>query len=266
MSISDRQRKGIGINMLKLMKYEFRKQMFSKIIMLVLAMILEVFFINRVLTNNASGSAAGVIGLAMLAMLSLGVVAIECIVTYNRDMKTKQGYMLFMMPVSTFEILGAKLLATFAQLAAVGIFFAALGAIDVMFLVTHTKGFEEALEYMKQIISEFGIYITTENVLLWFGHMLFMYFVMIMISFVVITLINAVFSNLRGKIIIASVIEFGVYWLFFKVIAVTYDKVLANNAAVGNIAGNLIFMAVELIFGCAAYAASAWMLNKKINI
>ena len=52
----------------------------------------------------------GIVLLTMLAMGGIMVIGLASVVTLHRDVSTKQSYMLFMTPNSSYSILGAKML------------------------------------------------------------------------------------------------------------------------------------------------------------
>ncbi len=96
--------------MLKLMKYEFRKQLTTKFLLLAVLGLLEIYFLYGVFSDNMDKTMRAVILLATLAFAGIFFVSFECIMTYYNDLKTKQSYMLFMVPQSTFSVMGAKIL------------------------------------------------------------------------------------------------------------------------------------------------------------
>ncbi len=96
--------------MLKLMKYEFRKTMFSKTILLVITAILEVLFLAGIFLDWDEGIGWGVIGLVLCACIGIAYIGLESLIVFQRDLNTKQSYMLFLTPNNCFQILGAKVI------------------------------------------------------------------------------------------------------------------------------------------------------------
>lgn len=127
--------------MLKLIKYEFRKQAFSKLIIATLIVLVELSFGYGMICNNENRiitSTALLVGLAIGAIL---FVSFECIHTYSNELKTKTGYMLFMVPRSTYHVIGAKVLATAVQIILtaatfaifIAIYYAGAKIMDIIF-------------------------------------------------------------------------------------------------------------------------------------
>lgn len=65
------------------------------------------------------------------AFLVLLYTGIESIIVLNRDLKTKQSYILWMLPKSVWEILGAKFISAFLQMLFVFALFTAAGCIGL---------------------------------------------------------------------------------------------------------------------------------------
>ena len=110
--------------MLKLMKYEFHRQMFSK------GMICGIMFVFVTAFFGFYWSGAEEI---VKKMLSLMGIATACIILFaptehwfffHKDISSRQGYMLFLLPKNSTEILGAKVLVAALQTVILyGVFF-----------------------------------------------------------------------------------------------------------------------------------------------
>lgn len=120
--------------MLKLMKYEIRKTMFSKLVLLGIAAVLEIAYLISLYADKQWLIAATAILLYLLAIGGIMFIGLESVITLHRDMNTKQSYMLFMTPNSSYKILGAKVLENGVSILLAGAFFFALGALDIVLL------------------------------------------------------------------------------------------------------------------------------------
>lgn len=96
--------------MLNLLKYELRKTMASKILLVVALVLLQATFMIGYYTGKSKIAIIGLIALAFIAIFGVLIAAIASISCLHRDMNTKQAYMLFMTPHSDFAILGAKVI------------------------------------------------------------------------------------------------------------------------------------------------------------
>ena len=117
--------------MLKLMKYEFRKQLFTKFAMLVVLGLLELYFLYGLVIKDEITVAKGEGFLIFYTFAAILFVSFECIVTFHNDLRTKQSYMLFMVPESTYSVVGAKVLSAMIQILLTALLFGAVAFLDV---------------------------------------------------------------------------------------------------------------------------------------
>ncbi len=100
----------------KLIKYELKKQGASRmVIFIALAAALLAFWVGFLFEKET------VLAISILAMVFGGMLAffytgIESILVLNRDLRTRQSYMLWMLPKSIWEILGAKFISAILQM------------------------------------------------------------------------------------------------------------------------------------------------------
>lgn len=121
--------------MLRLLKYELRKTLASKLILLAITVIAEAIFLFGFWTRRDNTTAIGAALLFFIAIIGIGLMGILSLATLHKDMNTKQGYMLFMTPNSCYRILGAKVLECGISLLIAGVFFFALGVLDFSILL-----------------------------------------------------------------------------------------------------------------------------------
>ena len=121
--------------MLRLLKYELRKTLFSKIVLLCITIIAEAVFLAGLWGNRDNTLAVGAILLFFIAIIGIGLMGILSLATLHKDMNTRQGYMLFMTPNSCYKILGAKVIECGLSLLLAGAFYLALGMLDFSLLL-----------------------------------------------------------------------------------------------------------------------------------
>ena len=106
----------------KIIKYEWRKQRTSRLIILFGLLIgLITFAINERIAFAVS------IILMLCGLLVIFYTGIESLLVFNKDLRTKQSHMLWMLPKSVWEILGGKFLAAILQMLFVFAAFTASG-------------------------------------------------------------------------------------------------------------------------------------------
>lgn len=139
----------------KLIRYELRKQRTSRmVIFIALAIALAVFWIG-IFRENETMLGISISAMVFGAVLVLFYTGIESILVFNRDLRTKQSYMLWMLPRSIWEILGAKFISAILQMLIVfGISCTAVG-VSVAGAVWKLGGVAELLKMAKEISRSF---------------------------------------------------------------------------------------------------------------
>ena len=139
--------------MLKLLKYEFRKTMFPKLILLAAFVIMEGIFLYGHWTGKEDTKALGM-GLVLFTLFfSFLLLGILSLVTLHKDMNTRQGYMLFMTPNSTYRILGAKVAEN-------GLSMLGIGAVGLALCLLDFSLIKQELKFITAFLENFGIGLT----------------------------------------------------------------------------------------------------------
>ena len=141
--------------MLRLLKYELRKTLFSKMVLLGITVIAEAVFLIGLWGDKDNTLAIGAALLFFIAIIGIGLMGILSLATLHKDMNTRQGYMLFMTPNSCYKILGAKVVECGLSLLIAGAFFLALGMLDFSLLLG--KGSNEQIwKMLTEVIHSFN--------------------------------------------------------------------------------------------------------------
>jgi hypothetical protein len=139
--------------MLRLLKYEFRKTLFPKLILLALLVIFEGVFLYGYWTDNNSTVTLGLSLFLFTFLCGLLAIGIISLVTLHKDMNTRQGYMLFMTPNSTYRILGAKVAEN-------GLSMLGIGAVGLGICLLNFSLIKQELEFITSFLKNFGIGLT----------------------------------------------------------------------------------------------------------
>ena len=146
--------------MKNLMKYELRKTLGIKLIILGATVLAELVFLIGLWADKDRMMWIGVALLVMLAFGGVMIIGVASVVILHRDMNTKQSYMLFMTPNSSYKILGAKLLENGISILLAGAFFCALAAMDITLLFAHEGKLAELWNWFRDILQSFDGRIT----------------------------------------------------------------------------------------------------------
>lgn len=121
--------------MLRLLKYEMRKTLMSKLILLGVTLVAQAIFLIGLWGKKDNTLAIGAVLLFFIATTGIALMGILSVATLHKDMNTRQGYMLFMTPNSCYKILGAKVIECGLSILLAGAFFFGLGYLDFSLLL-----------------------------------------------------------------------------------------------------------------------------------
>ena len=138
--------------MKNLMKYELRKTLFTKEILLGVTAAAEIAFLLGLYLEKRNLLGIAVFLLTCLAIGGVMVFGLQSVLTLHRDMNTKQSYMLFMTPNSSFKILGSKVLENGLSILLTGACFFALGALDVTLLFAKEGTLQELWDAIERLL------------------------------------------------------------------------------------------------------------------
>lgn len=254
--------------MLKLMKYEFRKSALSKLIILALATILEVIFVIGMVIGNQDYQAFGLGLMTMLAFAATFYVAFESISVLSKDLKTKNSYMLFLTPHTSYAIVGAKVLASGIQIILTGLAFLFIFIADGFALVAQYS----SIAMIKDMIQAFFQKLTQselrlDTIVLMFILMLLFWVFITTLSFFSITLSTTVLANNKLKGVLSFAIFIGIFTVFGKLSDFFSNSLMGNGVIF--FSDNLQFIYASLfilVFIVATYLGTALLLEKKVSV
>lgn len=247
--------------MLKLIKYEFRKTMFSKMILLAITAVFEIIYLAGVFLEREDALGIGVFGLVLCAVVGIMYIGIESINVFHKDLNTKQSYMLFLTPNSSFKILGAKVLENGISILISGAFFAVLAAVDISTGILYIGGLEEFLDMLDYLFIslQVNINITPESVLMAFAVALASWLMIIVTADFAVVLAATVFAGKKFSGLVS--------FILFLLIDAAGSKimeclpVLANDYAEFALNIGAIFIMVIVM-----YFVTGWIMDRKLSV
>ena len=144
----------------KLIKYELRKQRTSRLVILAALAVGLLTFWGGLLFDNSNVMGVTIALMFGAAILVLFYTGIEGVLVLNRDLRTRQSYMLWMVPKSVWEIMAAKFVSSILQMLIVFALFVAAGGACLASAIWKEEGFEaivEAAQLMSRAFVEGGI-------------------------------------------------------------------------------------------------------------
>ncbi len=250
--------------MIKLMKYEFRKQLLSKIVILITLAGLELLFLYGLLI--AENHDVLVLSIGLLIFLTFGAmffVSFESILTFSNDLRTKHSYMLFLTPNSAYKIVGAKVVSSIIQIFLTWMAFALVAVMDMFLITVKFSNLGRAIDLMLQVLDDlFSFRIDISDLILVLVMVIISWIATVIIAFLSITLSATFLANIKARGIISVAFFFLITFLVnkFRDLFVPETSVLYNRSNV---------VATCIVMGCAtiiSYVVTSWMLDKKVSL
>lgn len=246
--------------MLKLMKYEFRKQLFTKFAMLAVLGLMEVYFLYGLIVKNEITVTKGEAFLIFYTFAAILFVSFECILTFHNDLRTKQSYMLFMVPESTYCVVGAKVLSAMVQILLTALLFGAVAILDVFAMAARLGQIEQLLEILRRILTElFRLDVNTGKIVIFLASIVAGWFSVVVIAMLSITLSATFMANSKLRTIVSFVV-----FLALSIIVSKLRGVILDN--LDGYAQYAVGILVSLVISAGAYIGTAWMLHKKVCV
>lgn len=257
--------------MIQLIKYEIIKKYKSLLILLGVFGLMSLYTLYLFI---GGGTEEAVIGFGLYMVLGavlLFYLLINNILLFSSDLRRKTGYMVFLTPYNGYKILGSKVLATIIENVVFIILYAVLGLI---FTVTFLNIVEEPLGVMgisqyiqiDYTINDFLtiLLICMDIALAWLNFML------------IITLAITLYKSLLAHVKYGGLISFGFFlvinYLVQKVYSIVASLYTTNDYMIqeiieGSWMNNMGYQCLTyLIVGAGLFTATAYLMDKKINL
>ena len=257
--------------MFKMIKYEFRKHISSIIILLIVYGLLEAVFLYGMIADNQNAVVISMALLIMLSVVSYVFILVLGISTYNNELKSKSGYLVYMTPIS-YHIIGAKLLYTL---------FAGIGFAALIFLLLTINYNMLANEYsLNDFTTVFNVMLRTLGTDYTLGTLLLLmlvqiismlvnFFMIVTVAYLAISLSTTILQNSKAK-------GFLSFFLFIVIITVVlyleglipeiYDT-SKYVLTVGQAAVNQIPIVIaSLVVAVGSFIGSGTLLSKHISL
>lgn len=250
--------------MLKLFKYEWKKQMSSKLIIGCVLLALCAFYALGTVLKKDSWAGIAMVLLFLIGMFAAIYVGIESLLVLDRDIRTKESYMLFMLPKSAYQILAAKILAAICQILLTMVMFGTAFMVCFTVYMAANESLATMLDFLRQYIERiFEVEIEWDMVLLVLIAMFVSWISMIASGFVAIISVRTVFSRTKLAGILAVVafilINWGTSWLTGKI----------NGLSTGPDNEMLYYcigLGVTAVITVILLLLSGWMAEKKLSV
>ena len=239
----------------KLMKYEWKKQRTSRMIVMVALAVCVLAFLGGMLVEKDALMGISATLLLVGSYFVVFYMGIESILILNRDLKTKQSYMIWMTPKSVWEILGAKFVVAIAQM----FFVFALYAIAGLLCFVGTIQYVGELGNVFAIIRDSFIRVSGE------GQLIVGWTEVVMVGYLAVIVSRTILrdSKYAGGI---SIVAFFVIIFIIEKIYNLISNVLPNVEVAGNSFFGVGYLVYYIIICVAVFLLSGWMADKKLSV
>lgn len=245
----------------KLMKYELRKTMFSKAVLLVITGLVEILYLAGVFLKWDKGLGFGIMGLVLCASVGIFYIGIESLLIWHRDLNTKQSYMLFLTPKNSFQILGAKIVENGLSLFLAGVFFALLAVADWSIGIIYIGGLEEFISVLQDFARSFNVNleIPVWDILIAFFGCIATWLLMVVTGYFAILLSASVLAGKKFSGFVSFVLYMILMWvdgLILDLVPQLKDFKLQFGWII----------AVSFLLSAVYYLISGWIMERKLSV
>ncbi len=250
--------------MWKLFKYEWRKQISSKLIIGCILLALCAFYVLGTVLHKEGWAEIAMVFLVLAGMFAAIYVGVESLLVLNRDIRTKESYMLFMVPKSAYQILAAKILAAICQIFLTIVMFGAAFMVCFTAYMAANESLADMLNYLRQMVEEmFEVEIEWDIVLRGILTMFVAWINMIASGFLAIISVRTVLSRTK----LAGVLAFAVYILLNWGTSALSGKAVELFADSGPVVlQESIALGVMAVITVICLILSGWMAEKKLSV
>lgn len=251
--------------MLKLMKYEFRKTWITKLILLGVTAVAEIAFLIGLYMERETALGLSVMLLVFLAFGGILMIGLYSVMTLHRDMNTKQSYMLFMTPSSSYSILGAKVLECGLSILIGGAFYFALGTLDLTLLFAKSG----ELNRLWSAIQDFLSRLTFANHQLLIDMEGMASFVFCLLAGWILTVVTAYFAVVISAALLNGKRFNGLLSFVLFLILSWFTGWVARSATASIPGINVLLLldgAIALAFTAVMYVITAVIMERKLSV
>ena len=248
----------------KIFKYEWKKQMFSKYVIGGILLVLTLIFMLGTMLEKEDWQATSLVLLVVAGAFTSMYIGVECLLVLNRDLRTKESHMLFMIPYPAYTILGAKILAAVCQILLTAALFAGAFFLCFSAYLAANSSFGQFFEILKRVLNEWvEIDITWDWTLLGIGQLIISWIGMIAAGFTAIIAVRTVFVQSKLATPLAIVLFFVLNWGMVKLVDLA-DRMIPVTAS--DFTHFWAQLGVLAVLAVILLILSGWMAEKKLSV
>lgn len=254
--------------MLKLIKYEFRK---NRTVLLTIGggtLLLQLLYLFQFFQKNPDKMAVTGIVLILWCSIFQSIVFILAVTNYARELNSRSSYLIFMTPNSSYSIIFSKMITTLVEGITLILLTVLLAWADVNLyssVVPEASGFVALIRHM---LESAGVPVDEIllSVLSGIATYLVLFFAIISLAYLAVTLCATFLQNSKAKYVISVFLFLLFLFVIEKItdlLPVLYDPPTTPLEALTGILPATAFHLVVLVL---SIAASGWLLEKKVSL
>ena len=256
--------------MLKMLKYEFRRGIFPLLIVGIVISAIELYFLIGTLTEHADHSNIAVSLLILASFCSYLFVLIYGIISYSQDLKNKSGYLVFMAPISSYKVIGAKLLSILLTGAIIVAVIFGLLTLALSLAYSTYDSIDAFYDFLSNILEMGGYSLGGKflRLLAFILVFLIQFFMTITLAYLAVSVCSTILQTKKIK----GFISFVLFIVFYVILSVIASKIphLSNPGPDATFMEAMYAMIPQItlyfVVMVASYIGSSVLLEKKISL
>lgn len=256
--------------MLKLTKYELRKNLLGIGIVAGIICVLQALFMFFCLTENINYTSLFGGLLIIAASVSYFIVFIFGVVTYYsyRELSSKSSYLIFMTPNSSLSIITSKLLYTLIIGIGISAIFIGFGVLDIFMMAGVFGDLADALKNFSEMLKIMGIDVVNIiiNIVAGIISFLIAFFFLISLAYFAITLSSTALQNNKIKGFISVILFCVLAYATIKISSLLPELYKNPDSLSQALMSSLPATIFQLLMVVACTFGSAVLLDKKVSL
>ena len=248
--------------MLKLTKYELRKNLLGIGIVAGIICVLQALFMFFCLTENINYTSLFGGLLIIAASVSYFIVFIFGVVTYYRELSSKSSYLIFMTPNSSLSIITSKLLYTLIIGIGISAIFIGFGVLDIFMMAGVFGDLADALKNFSEMLKIMGIDVVNIIINIVAGIISFL----ISLAYFAITLSSTALQNNKIKGFISVILFCVLAYATIKISSLLPELYKNPDSLSQALMSSLPATIFQLLMVVACTFGSAVLLDKKVSL
>lgn len=257
--------------MLKMIKYEFRRALGTLLGVFGVLLVLELAFLYGCAADKRDIMAITMSLLIMIIFIGYVLILSIGMKLFSSDLKKKEGYLVFMTPLSSYKIVGAKLLATLLSGSIFVVMTFMFNGLNFSLLANKIPDMPNLFDLFEEIFSAVGVDLKSSlmGVIVMVVMMLIQFYMFLTLSYLSMSLSATFLQNKKGRGILGVVLFIVLYSIAVACAGLVRPS-FGDPRALHSIFSVIVkFIPQYLVYGLFAvigYIGTGYLLDKEISL